>query len=257
MRPPAVPAGRPSPRRLDARPRLQPMVCLVTPARPSPFAARPHVLRLRHHARCNDPSDSQICGVGRASAAVMASTRWVRSRMRHALGSCTTSTSQEGSSVRAPSSSTGRQRGYASIEARPRRAARTPYSRMGGSRSQRLDTVPAQLCAATMEVAVQRWEHKFIIRRFAVSGGPSFVWGHDEKDKRDAGELTTGLGEEGGNAWAWRQCRRKVPVPPRCRSRSGVARGAEIQAFAASGPPVSRATQNGSGLVALTRRSTS
>lgn len=44
---------------------------------------------------------------------------------------------------------------------------------------------------------MQRWEYKFIVRKYAVSGGPTYVWGHDEKDKRNAGELANDLGKDG------------------------------------------------------------
>lgn len=44
---------------------------------------------------------------------------------------------------------------------------------------------------------MQQWEYKIFVRVFVVSGGSTYRWGHDDKDKRGGEELANDMGKEG------------------------------------------------------------
>ncbi len=44
---------------------------------------------------------------------------------------------------------------------------------------------------------MQQWEYKVYIRQYVTSGGSTYTWGHDPKDKRGGEALANDLGQEG------------------------------------------------------------
>jgi hypothetical protein len=44
---------------------------------------------------------------------------------------------------------------------------------------------------------MQQWEYRVFVRQYVTSGGNTYTWAHDRKDKRGGQDLANDMGKEG------------------------------------------------------------